>query len=151
MLNPNDPGENDQVVRDGMDISVCSICKNSKNILFAGANNKMFLVRTSTSEVIEIAADSMPAGHYESMHPFKLQKTPFIEGDVAILCSDGFKDQFGGPEGKKFLVKRFKQLLLTICNQTTEPEKILEQTFLNWKGENEQIDDVMVLGFFLKD
>lgn len=146
MLNPNDSKE---VVRDGMDISVCTINENSNELLFAGANNKMFLVRTSTDEIIEIAADSMPAGYYEAMHPYNLQRVQFKKGDVAILCSDGYKDQFGGSKGKKFLVKRFKELLPSLCNDISESEQILEETFYNWKGDNEQIDDVMVLGFFL--
>jgi serine phosphatase RsbU (regulator of sigma subunit) len=146
MLNSDD---NKKLVRDGMDISVCTIDKKRNELFFAGANNKMFLVKATTNEIVEFKADPMPAGYYEVMHPFKLTKAEINNGDVVVLCSDGYKDQFGGPKGKKFLEKRFKELLPLICTKDTDPETILEKEFLTWKGDNEQIDDVLVLGFHI--
>jgi Stage II sporulation protein E (SpoIIE)./Y_Y_Y domain. len=149
MLNPNGINDFGNVVLDGMDISICSYRKDSDYLMFAGANNKMFLVRQDTNEILEIEADSMPVGYYEIMKPFSLKQVEFKKGDMIILSSDGYKDQFGGPNGKKFMLKRFKELLSIICEKDTNPEEILEQTFQNWKGNGEQVDDVMVIGFSL--
>lgn len=149
MLNPNGINNLEDMVLDGMDISICSFNKGSNHLLFAGANNKMFLLRPTTDEILEIEADSMPVGYYEIMNPFSLKKIQFLKGDLVILSSDGYKDQFGGPNGKKFMLKRFKELLPIICKNDANPEEILEQTFLNWKGNEEQVDDVMVVGFSL--
>jgi serine phosphatase RsbU (regulator of sigma subunit) len=149
LLNP--ANENAELVRDGMDISVCTLNKETKEIHFAGANNKMLIVRTSTDEIVELDADSMPAGYYEVMKPFSLSTIKYIEGDVAVLFSDGYKDQFGGPDGKKFLIKRLKELLITVCKENSNPEMLLENAFLDWKGTYEQVDDVMVLGFYVND
>ena len=151
MLNQNDIVDENEIVRDGMDISICNLNMVTKELLYAGANNKMFIVRTSSAELIELKADPMPAGYYEIMRPFKLQRQQCIKGDLVILCSDGYQDQFGGPEGKKFMGKRFKDLLLSFCDTQTNPEEIIQQVFYTWKGEKEQIDDVMVLGVFIQD
>lgn len=147
LLNPEN--ENAELVRDGMDISVCTLNKETKEIHFAGANNKMLIVRTSSNEIVELDADPMPAGYYEVMKPFSLQSINYTEGDIAVLFSDGYKDQFGGPDGKKFLIKRLKELLINVCKENSSPEKSLENAFLDWKGNFEQVDDVMVLGFYV--
>ncbi len=69
------------------------------------------------------------------------------EGDTVYLFSDGYADQFGGTHGKKFRYKQFKELLLVINSQTMEKQKeILQKTFTEWKGELEQIDDVIIIG-----
>ncbi len=78
-----------------------------------------------------------------SMHEFQVH-----EGDIIYLFSDGFADQFGGPDGKKFKYSPFKKLLLENSHKPIfEQKEILDKTFNDWKGDQEQIDDVVVLGF----
>ena len=86
-------------------------------------------------------------------HPIK--KTTFTtheitidKGDFFYMFSDGFPDQFGGDKGKKYMNKRFKELLLTINQQPTSSKlKLLEKAFTDWKGEIEQLDDILIMGF----
>lgn len=81
------------------------------------------------------------------MKPFTNHEIQLQKGDCLYLSSDGFHDQFGGEKGKKFMVKRFRELLLTNCNQSMSVQReILEKTFEEWKGDIKQIDDVTVLG-----
>ena len=76
-------------------------------------------------------------------HSFKLEK-----GDTFYIFSDGYIDQFGGPKGKKFMSKSFKELLLRIQKSSmSEQKNILHNTLVDWKGDKEQIDDILVVGF----
>ncbi|HRW86574.1 MAG TPA: SpoIIE family protein phosphatase, partial [Bacteroidales bacterium] len=79
---------------------------------------------------------------------FSTEKIPWNTGDTIYMCSDGYADQFGGPGNKKFKNSRLKELLLEIHNlPSDEQKKQLEKAFFEWKGENQQIDDVLVMGF----
>jgi len=135
--------------RDGMDISIVCIDGKEKKLEFAGAYNPLIMIRNG--EVIETAGDKMPIGIYENMHPFRKHEISIKEGDVFYMFSDGYEDQFGGPEGKKLKSKRFKQLLLEIHNHPMGMQKeILERTFEEWKGELPQIDDIVVIGLVIE-
>lgn len=132
--------------RDGMDMALYVIDRQTNQLSFAGANNPLVLVRGS--EIIELKADKMPIGVYEKMdQPFTERVMEVMAGDMLYTYSDGYQDQFGGPEGKKFMSKRFKELLLSVASLPckNQLEKI-EQTFMDWKGTGPQIDDVLVLG-----
>ncbi len=95
----------------------------------------------------EIKPDKMPIAIYERMDKFTNHKIQLQKGDRLYLFSDGFADQFGGPKGKKFKYKPFKQLLLDNAGKPMEEQKnILEKVFTGWKGENEQVDDVTIVG-----
>ena len=97
----------------------------------------------------EIKPDKMPIAIYGRMDKFTNHKIQLNKGDQLYLFSDGFADQFGGPTtgGKKFKYKPFKQLLIDNCQLSmTEQKEILEKTFAEWKGNNEQVDDVTVVG-----
>ncbi len=138
--------EEDQRMMDGMDIALCLIDVNTYEIEFSGAYNSLYIIRNG--ELIELKADRFSIGSdqaYENNytnHTFQLQ-----EGDRLYLFSDGYADQFGGPKGKKYLVKRFRQKLLEICNYDMQTQKhFLEEEFLRWKGAKEQTDDILLIG-----
>jgi len=136
------PGE----AKDGMDMALCVIDK-KKNILhFAGANNPLYYIRNR--ELFEIKGDKMPVAIHVRMDPFTNHKVEILPGDAFYIFSDGYADQFGGPQGKKLKYKALKELLLRVSTKPmTEQKSILNETFESWKGEMEQIDDVVVVGF----
>jgi len=135
-------GEN----KDGMDMALCILHK-KKNILeYAGAYNPLYLIRDG--ELHEYKADRMPVGIYHvekdsfTNHEIKIKK-----GDLIYIFSDGFVDQFGGPGQTKFKSLNMKKLLLEINNKTMKEQKqIMEEKFEKWKGELNQIDDIIFIG-----
>ncbi len=135
--------------RDGMDISLVILDLKAGRLDYAGANNPLYLIRDG--KMIKYLADRMPIGiHFISFTPFTNQNIEISKGDYIYLFSDGYADQFGGPRGKKFMYKPFQDLLLRNCAKTMDLQKeILETTFEKWKGDREQVDDVMVIGIHL--
>ncbi len=126
-----------------MDISLCAIKENE--LLFAGANNPMWLVRNK--ELKEFSADKQPIGFHPNLKPFSLSKFSLEQGDSIYLFSDGYADQFGGPKRKKFMYRQFEELLISIHKQEmSEQKKILDEKIEAWKGKLEQIDDILVMG-----
>ncbi len=135
----------DDIIRDGMDLAICSINMDSLELEFAGAKNPLYIVRGT--ELIELKGDKQPIGFSDNVTPFTLQKFQLEKGDMVYASTDGYADQFGGPRGKKFKYKPFKDLLLSIAKETPEQQKnILRQRFEEWKGDLEQLDDVCVVG-----
>jgi serine phosphatase RsbU (regulator of sigma subunit) len=132
--------------KDGMDMSLCAINTSSNQLQFAGANNPLFIV-SAQKQLKVIEANKMPVAIYEHMENFTNQEYQLQKGDCLYLCSDGYEDQFGGPKGKKFMIKHLKELFVTISDKPLiEQQKILDLTFENWRGEHEQIDDVTIIG-----
>ena len=132
--------------KDGMDISLCVIDEKAKTLQYSGAYNDLYLVRND--ELIEYRADHMPIGIYErSDENFTRHEIEIFPGDIVYMYSDGFADQFGGPSCKKYKYATLKAFLLKIHNlPVLKQEKELEKEFYNWKGNNGQVDDVLVLG-----
>jgi ligand-binding sensor domain-containing protein/serine phosphatase RsbU (regulator of sigma subunit)/ABC-type amino acid transport substrate-binding protein len=136
-----DPGE----AKDGMDMVVCKYFRKERSIHFAGANNPLYLVRDK--ELTEYKTDKMPVSIHEVMLPFTRHELKLKKGDAIYIFSDGYADQFGGPKGKKFKYNAFKELLVTHINHPMDEQcRILDHTFEQWKGDIEQIDDVVVIG-----
>lgn len=136
---------NDPINNDGMDAAILFIDQQRKKAYFSGANSDLFIARKS--ELIEVTGDKMPVGFYYVMQPFTTKELSLLPGDCLYLGTDGFSDQFGGPDGRKFRVKGLKNLLLQIGDKPLEQQKnILECSFDAWKGNNIQIDDVLILG-----
>ncbi len=132
--------------RDGMDMVVCVMNEENNTLQFAGANNPLYFIRNSKLE--HIRGDKMPVAIHPTMPDFTKHEIEYRKGDTFYIFSDGFADQFGGPKGKKFMYKPFKNLLLDIHDKPMdEQEKILDKVFEDWKGEQEQVDDVVILGF----
>jgi len=135
----------DNPLRDGMDISVINYNFKTKQVSFAGANNPLFLIHEG--ELTEIKADKMPIALYDKMVSFSNKEVKLQEGDCLYIFSDGFVDQFGGPKNKKFMKKRFKQLLIENYHLPMEEQKeLLDQAYEQWKGDGAQVDDVLVIG-----
>ena len=141
-LNP--PGSA-EVSRDGMDCILCLYDFDKMLLHFASANNPLWLVRNG--ELVEYKADKMPVGKYmEETRPFILQTIELQKGDVIYTSTDGYADQFG-VNGKKLMKQKFKEELVKIHHQPlSEQKEYLSQFFENWKGANEQVDDVCVIG-----
>ena len=137
-------GEDEQ--HEGIDMALCSYDTETGNLTFAGALNPLYLIRNSILEVYK--ADRMPVCYYHGMEePFKTTSIKLEKGDQLYLFSDGYVDQFGGPQRKKFKYKAFQELLLKYHQEKMEKQKeLLQDHFLNWKGNIEQYDDVLLLG-----
>jgi len=162
----------DNEAKDGMDISLMIIDFETSELQFSGAYNSMYIIRKKEIDqgmgenslssrqyknitiennpyiLFQIEADRMPIGIYMkdnlsfTNHVIKIQKD-----DTLYFSSDGYVDQLGGPDESKFMVKKFKQLLLKIQDSTLSEQKdILEKEFDQWKGSVEQLDDVLVMG-----
>ncbi len=133
-------------MKEGMDIALC-VLNNENNILqYAGAYNPIYLIRNN--ELHNIKADKQPIAIHLREKEFTNNKIELQKNDVIYMFSDGFQDQFGGLENKKLMSKNFKQILTDIHHEPMEKQKILlQQKFDYWKQDNEQIDDVLVMGF----
>lgn len=134
---------------DGMDISLVILDLKAGKLDYAGANNPLYLIRNG--KMIQYKADRMPIGiHVTSITPFTNQSVEIRKDDYLYLFSDGYADQFGGPNGKKYMYKPFQDLLLKHHEKPMELQKeILDDTFGKWKNEREQVDDVLVIGIHL--
>jgi len=133
-------------IRDGMDIALCTYDKINHTISYAGAHNPLWLIRHG--ELIELKADKMPIGNTGmAVAKFVDHTIPLQDGDTIYIFSDGYADQFGGPDGKKFKSGAFKKLLLSHQHLSMSAQKeLLHQTITQWRGTHEQVDDVLVIG-----
>src|ERR1035437_1840645 len=130
--------------KDGMDGILVCFDKSKKEISYAGANNAPMLMNEALQE---LPTDNMPVGLGEKKDSFTHQTISFQSGNILYLYTDGFADQFGGPKGKKFKYKPLNEKLSAISNQPLAKQKEeLEKTFIDWKGNLEQVDDVLVIG-----
>ena len=137
--------KSEEEVKDGMDIALCSLNTKTNELQYAGANNPLYIIRDN--EIIETKADKQPISQYIENKPFTSHSFKLKKGDTIYSFTDGFADQFGGEKGKKFKYKPFKDLLLSIQKETMNDQfNIIKETFHNWRGDLEQIDDVCVLG-----
>ncbi|HNY14415.1 MAG TPA: SpoIIE family protein phosphatase [Bacteroidales bacterium] len=134
-------------IKDGMDMALCILDMSTRQAEFAGANNPLYLVREK--KLIKYKGDRFPIGAFEGSEPqlFKNNKIILSDGDCIYLFSDGYADQFGGPENKKFMYKHFEDLLVEVSDKPMEEQKdILLERLNSWKGRNEQVDDILVIG-----
>lgn len=131
--------------QDGMDAILLCFEDKSDTVRYAAANNAPVLI--SGNVLLELPADKMPIGKGEKQDDFTSRSFGIKKGDVIYLYTDGFADQFGGPKGKKFKYKQLEDLLLENHTQPVkEQETTLANSFQNWRGSLEQIDDVCVIG-----
>ena len=132
--------------KDGMDGSLLSFDFKNNILYCAAANNPVWIIRDN--ELIEIKADRLPIGKHDRDNiPFTLHTLNLQKGDVVYTLTDGFPDQFGGANGKKFKHKQLQNLLLAMANKPMETQKQkLNDVFDNWKGDLEQVDDVCLIG-----
>jgi len=135
-------------VKDGMDIALLQIkkCEQSTiEVQYSGANNPLWYIEKN--ELKEVKADKQPIGTYAEQKPFTTHKLSLHKGASLYVFTDGFADQFGGPKGKKYKYKQLEEKLLANTDKGLDEQKhSLEKNFNEWKGNLEQIDDVLVIG-----
>jgi serine phosphatase RsbU (regulator of sigma subunit) len=150
--------------KDGMDMAIAIIDKKKKTLQFAGAHNSLYLIRGSSQisqtepgleasvkskdfHLFELKGDKQPIGVYWEETKFSTHRLSLMDQDALYVFTDGFIDQFGGGQRKKYKSHRFKELLLSIQNEPMDKQKkLLEKAFESWRGDVEQIDDVCVIG-----
>jgi serine phosphatase RsbU (regulator of sigma subunit) len=148
--------------KDGMDIALCTLDIEKMKLQFAGANNPLYLIRKSNLKeagvarseldgdniLYEIKGDLMPIGIYDRMENFTLHEIDIFKGDSIYLFTDGFPDQFGGRDRKKFGYRQFReQLLNNNSAKMADQKNIMEEILNDWIGNNTQIDDILLIGF----
>jgi CheY-like chemotaxis protein len=135
-------------VRDGMDGSIISYDLSTKTLVYSGAFNPMYLIRDN--KIIEFMGDRMTLSYQDNTPDFSRQEIETKQKDLVYLFTDGFVDQFGGQEEKKFLRDQFKQVLLKIHkNPLAVQKEMLLDTYNTWKGNGDQVDDITVVGLKL--
>lgn len=149
MRSLNQKGDSGEA-QDGLDIALVIIDYKKQSLQFAGANNPIYIIRNK--ELIEIKGDRMPVGiHVNFDKPFINHEIELKSNDKIYLFSDGYADQFGGPRGKKFRYKQFKELLINNSHEPMQIQKeILNNVHDKWRGSLDQIDDILVFGLKIK-
>lgn len=132
--------------KDGMDMALCKLNLKTRTLEYAGANNP--LVHISDGKLSYIKGNSQPVGlSVIDNKPFTNHKIKLKKGDMIYVYSDGYQDQFGGPKGKKYMVKKFKTFLTEISNLPIEEQRVkIQEEFYDWKAKHEQVDDICVMG-----
>ena len=140
--------KNDTDVKDGMDISLASLNKITREVKWAGANNPLWYI--SNGELKKITANKQPIGKTDLPLPYITHNLTLSKGDSLILFTDGYADQFGGDKKKKFKYKPLEELILKNIHLPAEMQQgILKDHFEQWKGDLEQVDDVCIIGIRL--
>ena len=132
-------------VHNGMDIALCCWDLNDQTLSFSGAHNPVIIIRND--EVIELKGDKQPIGIHKSENDFTITRVELFSGDKIYTYSDGYADQIGGNKDQRFMKSVFIEKLREISAKPFKHQKdILEDTYTSWKGDHEQMDDVVVLG-----
>ncbi|MCX8080184.1 MAG: SpoIIE family protein phosphatase [Bacteroidia bacterium] len=146
---------NEENIRDGMDVCLIRIDKNKRIVQYSGANRPLYMLRmplndqndTKATELVEFKPDKQPIGRYEDIKPFNKKDIGLNEISWIYLTTDGFADQIGGDKGKKIGTKQFKELLSKAGSyEADEQKEKLTAFFHQWKGNDEQMDDVTIIG-----
>lgn len=163
--------KSEEEVKDGMDISLCALNTKTNALEWAGANNPLWIVSSNNGQVarsfpeqtdtersrsgsgeqgallFELKANKQPIGKYGLETPFTNHSIQLEKGDTIYIFSDGYPDQFGGENGKKYKSGNFKKTLIRLSQESIEKQKVmLDKEFESWRGTLEQIDDVCVIG-----
>ncbi len=132
-------------MKDGMDIAFCRLDKTTNELVYAGANNPLYVINGKGLTILK--PNKQPIGKYEARVPFSEERIQLFSGDAIYLFSDGYADQFGGPKGKKFMYKTLRLLIEDNKLKTMQEQKqILLTSFNNWREGYEQVDDVCMVG-----
>jgi len=145
-------------VKDGMDISLCAYNKKTNQLLWAGANNPLWIIKApignsvsssavENRQLVEVKPNKQPIGKTEHPVPFTTHTIQLEKGDSFYIFTDGYADQFGGTKGKKLKTSNLKKLLLSIQDKTMEEQfTLLDNSLEEWRGNNEQVDDICIIG-----
>jgi len=137
--------KSDKTIYDGMDLSLVCLDYNNNILTYSGANNPLYYIENKKLKIIK--ADRQPIGLYNERKPYSQTELKISNINSIYLFSDGYADQFGGPNNKKFSKKRFRELLESLNSNTLNYQGyIIEKEINIWKGKKEQIDDITVIG-----
>ncbi len=132
---------------DGMDVALCAIDTKNNEIKYAGAYRPIYILNDNKFEKIEANKFSIGGSQLDVERKFTCHTIKYQKGDTLYMSSDGYADQFGGDKGKKFMIKRYNELLLSIYKKDMqEQSQILEETIEGWRGDYQQVDDILVIG-----
>jgi PAS domain S-box-containing protein len=137
----------DSSTRDGMDIALCKINLKDNTLQYAGAHRPLYFLHAG--ELTEVKGDKFPigGGQYKSRTNFTTTTLQLSTGDAVYFCSDGFPDQFGGPDNRKFSPKRIREIIVENAQSSIEAvNQAFDQEFEAWKGDEKQTDDVLMIG-----
>jgi serine phosphatase RsbU (regulator of sigma subunit) len=142
-LNPEGSSEES---KDGMDAILCKLDTKNMKLQYAAANNSFCIIRKGT--IINLKADKMPVGKsHDDSALFTFNEIDLEKGDMIYTFTDGYGDQFGGPDGKKFMHKQLRQIFVDVADKHIDRQKeIITSRFTEWKGHLEQVDDVLIIG-----
>ncbi len=146
VLNTLNTDKSGRDTKDGMDMTLCCVNFETLELQYAAAFNPLYIVRNG--ELFQHEANKFPIGKFiGEKQDFTNNIVKLQKNDQLFIFSDGYADQFGGPKGKKFMVGKFRNLLKKVTTLTVMQQKqILEETLNDWQGEQEQVDDVLVIG-----
>ncbi len=132
--------------KDGMDMTLCALNYNTLELQFSGAFNPLYIIRNG--ELIQHKADKFPVGMFiGEKQKFTNNSIQLQKGDKIYIFSDGYADQFGGPKGKKFMAGNFRSLLSSVSKLPIEEQRnTLDKTIEEWRGNLEQVDDMLIIG-----
>lgn len=134
-------------VKDGMDIAMLAIDKKTRKVEFSGANNPVWIAKKDSNEMEIVKGDKQPIGRFDHAVPFSTHELQLSEGDCLYVFTDGYADQFGGMKGKKLKYKPFQQMLLSNMHLPMHEQKsLIQDAFIEWMSDFEQVDDVCVIG-----
>lgn len=137
---------NEQVL-DGMDLSVISVEKRKKRLMFAGGGRPLIHISDNELHYIKGSRFGVGAGWPDGKRDYQTVIIDYKQGDIVYLFSDGYADQFGGERGRKMMIGKLKALLMNIHHLSgKEQEKAIEKHFTDWKGKHEQVDDILLMG-----
>ncbi|GIV27150.1 MAG: hypothetical protein KatS3mg027_0964 [Bacteroidia bacterium] len=139
--------KSEENIQDGMDVCLIRIEKNNLlNIQYSGANRPLYIINNQ-NELIELKPNKQPIGKFDNMHPFTKQELTLESNSMLYLVTDGFADQFGGEKNKKFSMAALKKLMIQLASLNLSiQKKAFESTLLTWKKNNEQTDDITLIG-----
>jgi serine phosphatase RsbU (regulator of sigma subunit) len=138
----------DSASKDGMDMAFCILNLETKHLQYSGAYNSLIVLKHADQSLVEIKGDRMTVGtHPKDNHDFTNLSVQLEKNDTIYMFSDGYTSQFGGLNGDKFNIARFRELLKSFHNRSiAEQRELLEKTLVSWQGHHDQVDDILVVG-----
>jgi PAS domain S-box-containing protein len=139
--------DEDTTTKDGMDIALCKINMNSREVEYAGAHRPLYAIKNGIMEEVKGNKFPIGGGIYKNQTNFTNTKLTMSKGDSIYFSSDGFPDQFGGPEGRKFGPKKVREIIERVYKlPMSEAHQVFDDEWENWRGEHKQTDDVLLIG-----
>jgi serine phosphatase RsbU (regulator of sigma subunit) len=139
--------DEDATTKDGMDIALCKINLASQEVEYAGAHRPLYIVKGG--EMDEVKGNKFPIGGgiFKNQTNFTNTKIKLGKGDSIYFCSDGFPDQFGGPQGRKFGPRKVREIIDDVhTNTMPNAMAIFDEQWEGWRGDTKQTDDVLLIG-----